>query len=76
MTFEQHVENAVASLPAELREAMSNVDIVVEEENDEDPDLYGVLAALHRLLLDVARHVQHRHDLAYDEVELELGGSE
>ena len=42
MTFEQHVENAVASLPAELREAMSKVDIVVEEENDEDPDLYGL----------------------------------
>jgi predicted Zn-dependent protease with MMP-like domain len=42
VTFEEHVENAVGSLPAELREAMSNVDIVVEEENAEDPDLYGL----------------------------------
>ena len=51
MTFEQHVENAVASLPAELREAMSNVDIVVEEENEEDPDVYGLydgIALTHR----------------------------
>lgn len=51
MTFEQHVENAVASLPAELREAMSNVDIVVEDENPEDPDLYGLydgVALTHR----------------------------
>ena len=51
MTFEEHVENAVASLPAELREAMSNVDIVVEEENAEDPDLYGLydgIALTHR----------------------------
>jgi predicted Zn-dependent protease with MMP-like domain len=40
--FEDHVERAVDSLPPELREAMSNVEIVVEEENPEDPDLYGL----------------------------------
>jgi predicted Zn-dependent protease with MMP-like domain len=40
--FEEHVRRAVDSLPAELREAMSNVEIVVEEENAEDPDLYGL----------------------------------
>ena len=33
---------AVDSLPPELRKAMSNVEIVVEEENPEDPDLYGL----------------------------------
>jgi len=51
VTFEEHVENAVASLPAELREAMSNVDIVVEEANAEEPDLYGLydgVALTHR----------------------------
>jgi predicted Zn-dependent protease with MMP-like domain len=42
MTFEEHVRAAVESLPAELRAAMSNVDIVVEEENPEDPDLFGL----------------------------------
>jgi predicted Zn-dependent protease with MMP-like domain len=40
--FEEHVERAVDSLPPELRQAMSNVEIVVEEENAEDPDLYGL----------------------------------
>ena len=35
-----------------------------------------VRADLLRLLTDVTHHVQRIHDLAYDEVELELGGSE
>ena len=42
MTFEEHVEEALASLPADLRRAMSNVEIVVEDENPEDPDLFGL----------------------------------
>ncbi|MBB6627817.1 hypothetical protein H5V45_10860 [Nocardioides sp. KIGAM211] len=42
----------------------------------EDPDLGAVRADLRRLLLDVTHHVQRLHDLAYDAVELELGGSE
>lgn len=42
MTFEDHVRSALESLPAELRDAMSNVEIVVEDENREDPDLYGL----------------------------------
>lgn len=42
----------------------------------EDPDVDGVSSELHRLLVDVSHHVQRRHDLAYDEVGLELGGSE
>ncbi len=33
---------ALESLPAPLREAMSNVEIVVEDENAEDPDLFGL----------------------------------
>ncbi len=40
--FEEHVRRAVDSLPADLRRAMSNVEIVVEEENAEDPDLFGL----------------------------------
>jgi predicted Zn-dependent protease with MMP-like domain len=42
LTFEEHVERALASLPEELRRAMSNVEIVVEDENPEDPDLFGL----------------------------------
>ncbi|CAN5198616.1 metallopeptidase family protein [soil metagenome] len=41
-SFEEHVERAVDSLPPELRKAMSNVEIVVEDQNLEDPDLYGL----------------------------------
>ena len=42
MTFEDHVRAALESLPPELQRAMSNVEIVVEEENAEEPDLYGL----------------------------------
>ena len=42
MTFEEHVRAALDSLPAELQKAMSNVEIVVEDENPEEPDLYGL----------------------------------
>ena len=42
MTFEDHVRRALDSLPSGLREAMSNVEIVVEEENPEDPDIFGL----------------------------------
>jgi predicted Zn-dependent protease with MMP-like domain len=42
LTFEDHVARALDSLPPGLREAMSNVEIVVEEENPEDPDVFGL----------------------------------
>ncbi len=42
MSFEDRVRSALDSLPAELREAMSNVEIVVEDENPEDPDIFGL----------------------------------
>jgi predicted Zn-dependent protease with MMP-like domain len=40
--FEAHVGRALESLPPDLRRAMSNVEIVVEDENREDPDLFGL----------------------------------
>jgi len=40
--FEAHVRRALESLPADLRRAMSNVEIVVEDENADDPDLFGL----------------------------------
>jgi predicted Zn-dependent protease with MMP-like domain len=40
--FEDHVRNALDSLPGDLRRAMENVAVVVEDENAEDPDLYGL----------------------------------
>lgn len=40
------------------------------------PDVERLRTDLRRFLLDVGHHLQRRHDLAYDSVELELGGSE
>jgi predicted Zn-dependent protease with MMP-like domain len=40
--FEDHVERALASLPPELREAVRNVEIDVEDEHPDDPDLFGL----------------------------------
>ena len=42
----------------------------------ESPDVTQVHADLKRLAVEISRHCQRLHDLAYDEVELELGGSE
>jgi predicted Zn-dependent protease with MMP-like domain len=42
LSFEDHVRRALDSLPSGLRDAMSNVEIVVEEENPEDPDIFGL----------------------------------
>jgi hypothetical protein len=42
----------------------------------ETPDIEASRVELKRLLMDIQRHVQRINDLAYDEVELELGGSE
>ena len=44
--FDEHVRRAVESLPADLRDAMSNVEIVVCEENPEDPDLFGLYTGI------------------------------
>jgi predicted Zn-dependent protease with MMP-like domain len=42
VTFEQHVEAALASLPAEIRAKLENVAVLVEDSNREEPDLYGL----------------------------------
>jgi predicted Zn-dependent protease with MMP-like domain len=46
MTFEDVVRRAVDSLPVDLRRAMSNVEIVVEDENPEDADLFGLYTGI------------------------------
>lgn len=42
----------------------------------ENPDIDRVRTELKRLVADIARHLQRLNDLVYDDVELELGGSE
>jgi predicted Zn-dependent protease with MMP-like domain len=41
-TFEEHVRNALDSLPPNLARALDNVAIVIENENSEEPDLFGL----------------------------------
>jgi predicted Zn-dependent protease with MMP-like domain len=42
VNFEAEVRKALDSLPAGIAAALQNVAIVVEEENLEEPDLYGL----------------------------------
>ena len=42
MTFEEHVRAALDSLPPELARALENVAVVIEPQNREEPDLYGL----------------------------------
>ena len=42
MDFEEHVRRALDSLPADLARGLENVAVVVEDENPEEPDLFGL----------------------------------
>jgi predicted Zn-dependent protease with MMP-like domain len=42
VTFEEHIQRALDAVPEELAEGLRNVAIVVEDENPEEPDLYGL----------------------------------
>ena len=42
MSFDDHVRRALDSLPPELARRLENVAVVVEDENREDPDLFGL----------------------------------
>jgi predicted Zn-dependent protease with MMP-like domain len=40
--FEDHVKAALDSLPPELARGLKNVAVVIEEENADEPDIYGL----------------------------------
>jgi predicted Zn-dependent protease with MMP-like domain len=42
LTFEEHVRRALDALPAKFARRLDNVAVVVEDENAEEPDLYGL----------------------------------
>ena len=42
MTFEEHVRRALDELPPHLAKALENVAVVVEDEDPNDPDLFGL----------------------------------
>jgi predicted Zn-dependent protease with MMP-like domain len=41
MDFEQHVQAAIDDLPPEIAAALENVAVVVEDENPDEPDIFG-----------------------------------
>ena len=41
-SFDDHVKRALDSLPRKLAAGLENVAVVVEEQNSEDPDLFGL----------------------------------
>jgi predicted Zn-dependent protease with MMP-like domain len=42
VSFEEHVRRALDGLPADLAIGLRNVAVVVEDENPEEPDLFGL----------------------------------
>jgi predicted Zn-dependent protease with MMP-like domain len=42
VAFEDHVQAALDSLPPDIASALRNVAVVVEDENPEEPDLFGL----------------------------------
>jgi predicted Zn-dependent protease with MMP-like domain len=51
VTFEDHVRAALDALPPHVAEALQNVAVVVEEQDPDDPDLFGLWQS-HELLPD------------------------
>ena len=41
-SFDDHVRGALDSLPPRIAAALENVAVVVEDENSEEPDLFGL----------------------------------
>jgi len=42
VSFEDHVRAALDELPSNLASALTNVAVIVEDENPEDPELFGL----------------------------------
>ncbi len=42
MSFDEHVQRALTSLPPGLRQAVRNVEITVDDAHPDDPDLFGL----------------------------------
>jgi predicted Zn-dependent protease with MMP-like domain len=68
-TFEETVRRALDSLPPEIASRLDNVAVVVEDENPDDPDLFGLFSeepympaqvTIYRLPLEEAFPDRHR----------------
>ena len=59
----------------EARQLLARVTALLATMDAADEEPRRLFAGAQRLLVDLEHHVQRLHDLAYDEVELELGES-
>jgi hypothetical protein len=78
----EHTHRRNAWLSARASQAMRERDTLLARLNELSsellvtPDVESIATQLSRLLVDIEHHAQRLHDLAYDDVELEIGGSE
>jgi hypothetical protein len=78
----EHSHRRNAWLSARASQVLRERDLLLARLNDLSSqvliatDVEAVAAQLSRLLVDIEHHAQRLHDLAYDDVELEIGGSE
>jgi hypothetical protein len=78
----EHTHRRNAWLSARAAQALRERDTLLARLNELSsqvlvtPDVEALTAQLSRLLVDIEHHAQRLHDLAYDDVELEIGGSE
>jgi hypothetical protein len=78
----EHSPRRDAWLSARASQALRERDALLARLNDLSSqvlvaaDVDALAAQLSRLLVDIVHHAQRLHDLAYDDVELEIGGSE
>jgi hypothetical protein len=78
----EHSPRREAWLSARALRALRERDALLARLNDLSShvlvttDIEALAAQLSRLLVDIDHHAQRLHDLAYDDVELEIGGSE
>ena len=70
-SFEEHVRNALDSLPPQLAKALDNVAVVVETQNREEPDLYGLFDAPEYLPAKIAIYRKPLEEDFPDPAELE-----
>lgn len=71
ITFDEHVRAALDSLPPQLAGALENVAIVIELENAEEPDLYGLFDAPEYMPAKIAIYRKPLEEDFLDPAELE-----
>jgi predicted Zn-dependent protease with MMP-like domain len=70
-SFEESVRRALDSLPAPIAQRLENVAVVVEDEDPEDPDLFGICREDQYMPVTIAIYRLPLEDAFPDRAELE-----